>query len=183
MSLQTDLIFFDALSADQELMTAIGNRLYCTAIPVPDLEAENTPCPYVIVTFDGLNNQDTTKDDPFEGGTDQVSIGIEVAANDRLQLAELTQKIRRIIHEDFSYQWRYEELQANGERLVTSNGFLLRVLKDFDKMVRQMPQDYTFTADAVQYDSMKPCYWQVLHYQCAMYNTLTDYNDEQEKDN
>ena len=109
-----------------------------------------------------------------------MNIGIEVAANDRLQLAELTQKIRRIIHEDFSYQWRYEELQANGERLVTSNGFLLRVLKDFDKMVRQMPQDYTFTADAVQYDSMKPCYWQVLHYQCAMYNTLTDYNDEQE---
>jgi len=183
MSLQTDLIFYDALSADTELMTTIGNRLYCTAIPVPDLEAENTPCPYVIITFDGLANQDTTKDDPFEGGTDQVNIGIEVAANDRLQLAELTQKIRRIIHEDFSYQWRYEELQANGERLVTSNGFLLRVLKDFDKMVRQMPQDYTFTADAVQYDSMKPCYWQVLHYQCAMYNTLTDYEDEQEKDN
>lgn len=183
MSLQTDLIFYDALSADTELMTTIGNRLYCTAIPVPDLEAENTSCPYVIITFDGLNNQDTTKDDPFEGGTDQVSIGIEVAANDRLQLAELTQKIRRIIHEDFSYQWRYEELQANGERLVTSNGFLLRVLKDFYKMVRQMPQDYTFTADAVQYDSMKPCYWQVLHYQCDMYNILTDYNDEQEKDN
>ena len=183
MSLLTDRIFFDALSADTELMTAIGNRLYCTSIPVPDLQADNTPVPYVIITFDGLNNQDTTKDDPFEGGTDQVNIGIEVAANDRLQLAELTQKIRRIIHEDFSYQWRYEELQANGERLVTSNGFLLRVLKDFDKMVRQMPQDYTFTADAVQYDSMKPCYWQVLHYQCDMYNTLTDYEDEQEKDN
>ena len=177
MSLQTDLIFFDALSADTELMTTIGNRLYCTAIPVPDLEAENTPCPYVIVTFDGLNNQDTTKDDPFEGGTDQVNIGIEVAANDRLQLAELTQKIRRIIHEDFSYQWRYEELQANGERLVTSNGFLLRVLKDFDKMVRHMPQDYTFTADAVQYDSIKPCYWQVLTYQCDVENLMNDEQD------
>jgi hypothetical protein len=180
MSLQTDLIFYDALSAATDLMTTIGTRLYSTPIPVPPLHADNTPCPYVIITFDGLNNQDTTKDDPFEGGTDQVNIGIEVAANDRLQLAELTQKIRRIIHDDFSYQWRYDELQANGERLVTSNGFLLRVLKDFDKMVRQMPQDYTFTADAVQYDSMKPCYWQVLHYQCAMYNTLTDYENEQE---
>ena len=29
MSLQTDLIFYDALSADTELMTTIGNRLYC----------------------------------------------------------------------------------------------------------------------------------------------------------
>ena len=178
MSLQTDIIIYDALSADTELMAAIGDRLYCTAIPAPDLEAENTPCPYVIVTFDGLNNQDTTKDDPYEGGTDKVQISVIVAANNRLELAELTQKIRHIIHEDFSYQWRYEGLRANGQQLTTSNGFLLRVLKDFDRMVRQMPQDYTFSADAVQYDSMKPCYFQELHYLCDMYNILTDYEQE-----
>ena len=180
MSLQTDIIIYDALSADTELMAAIGDRLYCTAIPAPDLEAENTPCPYVIVTFDGLNNQDTTKDDPYEGGTDQVQIGIVVAANDRLELATLTKKIRRIIHKDFSYIWRYEELCANGEPLKTSNGFLLRVLKDYDTFVREIPQDYVFSAEAVQYDSMKPCYWQVLHYQCDVDNHLEDNDDEQD---
>ena len=184
MSLLTDRIFFDALSADTELMTAIGNRLYCTSIPVPDLQAENTPVPYVIITFDGLNNQDTTKDDPFEGGTDQVQIGIEIAANDRVELGNIAQRIRRVIHEDFSYQWRYTELlRADGTPLRTSNGFLLRVLENFDEMIRKMPQDYTFTADAVQYDSMKPCYWQVLHYQCDMYNTINDNEDEQEENN
>lgn len=181
MSLLTDRIFFDALSADTELMTAIGNRLYCTSIPVPDLQADNTPVPYVIITFDGLNNQDTTKDDPFEGGTDQVQIGIEIAANDRVELGNIAHRIRRVIHEDFSYQWRYTELlRADGTPLRTSNGFLLRVLENFDEMIRKMPQDYTFTADAVQYDSMKPCYWQVLHYQCDMYNTINDNEDEQE---
>ena len=181
MSLLTDRIFFDALSADTELMTAIGNRLYCTSIPVPDLQADNTPVPYVIITFDGLNNQDTTKDDPFEGGTDQVQIGIEIAANDRVELGNIAKRIRRVIHEDFSYQWRYTELlRADGTPLRTSNGFLLRVLENFDEMIRKMPQDYTFTADAVQYDSMKPCYWQVLHYQCDMYNTINDNEDEQE---
>lgn len=181
MSLLTDRIFFDALSADTELMTAIGNRLYCTSIPVPDLQADNTPVPYVIITFDGLNNQDTTKDDPFEGGTDQVQIGIEIAANDRVELGNIAKRIRRVIHEDFSYQWRYTELlRADGTPLRTSNGFLLRVLENFDEMIRKMPQDYTFTADAVQYDSMKPCYWQVLHYQCDMYNTINENEDEQE---
>ena len=181
MSLLTDRIFFDALSADTELMTAIGNRLYCTSIPVPDLQADNTPVPYVIITFDGLNNQDTTKDDPFEGGTDQVQIGIEIAANDRVELGNIAKRIRRVIHEDFSYQWRYTELlRADGTPLRTSNGFLMRVLENFDEMIRKMPQDYTFTADAVQYDSMKPCYWQVLHYQCDMYNTINDNEDEQE---
>ena len=151
MSLQTDILFYDALKADTDLMTAIGDRLYCTAIPEPDLEAENTPCPYVIVTFDGLNNQDQTKDNPSEGGTDQVQVGIDVAANDRIELATLTKQIRRIIHEDFTSD-------DTGEK----------------------PYDYTFSAEAVQYDSMKPCYWQVLHYQCEVDNNLEDNDDEQD---
>ena len=30
--------------------------------------------------------------------------------------------------------------------------------------------DYLFTAEGIQYDSMKPCYWQVLRYQCDTIN-------------
>ena len=41
MSLLTDKIFVEALKANTDFMQAIGNRLYGTAIPVPDLEAEN----------------------------------------------------------------------------------------------------------------------------------------------
>ena len=30
--------------------------------------------------------------------------------------------------------------------------------------------DFTFGAQAIQYDSLKPCYWQVLRYQCETNN-------------
>ena len=32
-------------------------------------------------------------------------------------------------------------------------------------------EDYDFSAQSIQFDSMKPCYWQVLSYQCEVNNT------------
>lgn len=110
---------------------------------MPDEDAENVPVPYVIVTFNGLNNEGTTKDDPFEGDTDVVQIGVEVTAVNREQLAELTQLVRSTIHDYLT--------------------------EDVDDE-RQTIDDYQFSAEAVQYDSMKPCYWQTLRYQCDVFN-------------
>jgi hypothetical protein len=39
-------------------------------------------------------------------------------------------------------------------------------------------EGYQFSAQAVQFDSEKPCYWQVLNYQCEVRN-IED-NDEQD---
>ena len=128
-------------------MQAVDGRLYSTAIPMPDEDAENVPVPYVIVTFNGLNNEGTTKDDPFEGDTDVVQIGVEVTAINREQLAELTQLVRSTIHDYLT--------------------------EDVDDE-RQTIDDYQLSADAIQYDSMKPCYWQTIRYQCDVYNR-TDY--------
>ena len=128
-------------------MQAVDGRLYSTAIPMPDEDAENVPVPYVIVTFNGLNNEGTTKDDHFEGDTDVVQIGVEVTAINREQLAELTQLVRSTIHDYLT--------------------------EDVDDE-RQTIDDYQLSADAVQYDSLKPCYWQTLRYQCDVYNK-TDY--------
>lgn len=124
-------------------MQTIDGRLYSTAIPMPDEDAENVPVPYIIVTFNGLNNEGTTKDDPFEGDTDVVQIGVEVTAVNREQLAELTQLVRSTIH-----------------------NYLTEDVDD----ERQTIDDYQFSAEAVQYDSMKPCYWQTLRYQCDVFN-------------
>ena len=60
MGLLTDKIFFEALKADTTFMQAIGNRLYGTAIPMPDENADKVPVPYAIVTFDGLRPPRTT---------------------------------------------------------------------------------------------------------------------------
>lgn len=165
MGLSTDSIFISAISSDSELLATLGYvaptqssagstaRIYSTAIPLPDEDLDNVPLPYVIVTFDGLNNDETTKDDPFESENDVVSIGIEVAAENRKALAELTQAIRTAVHEYMVTQLSSDE--------------------DFPI------EDYRFSADAVQFDSLKPCYWQTLRYQCDVLNIEEEDNNEQ----
>ena len=94
MSLHTDSVFISAISSDTALMGKIGGRLYGTAIPMPDEDADNTPVPYIIVTFDGLTNDNMTKDDEMESIYDTVSIGIQVVAASLSALHELTQDVR-----------------------------------------------------------------------------------------
>ena len=147
MSLATDSIFIAAIQSNTALVERIGGRLYGTAIPLPDEDADNVPVPYVIVTFDGLNNQNQTKDDVYEGSYDTVNIGVEVTGETIKDLHELTQAVRDTI---LSYFREHETAII----------------------------DYTFSADAIQYDSLKPCYWQTLRYQCEVYN-LEDNDDGQ----
>ncbi|MBR7125988.1 MAG: hypothetical protein IKC86_05225, partial [Prevotella sp.] len=70
-SLATDSIFIAAIRSDADIMQEIGGRIYSTAIPLPDEDADNVPVPYIIVTFDGLTNDQTTKDS-LEANTDTV---------------------------------------------------------------------------------------------------------------
>ena len=146
MSLATDSIFIAAIQSNPALMERIGGRLYGTAIPLPDEDADNVDVPYIIVTFDGLNNQNQTKDDVYEGSYDTVNIGVEVTAKTLDDLHDLTQMVRDTI---------------------------LSYLRTTDTAIN----DYQFAAQQIQYDSLKPCYWQVLNYQCDVRNYL---NDEQE---
>ena len=140
MSLATDTIFIQAIQSNPTLMGYLSEgsehpRLYGTAIPMPEEEADNTPVPYIIVTFDGLVNDVTDKDNPYESDEDRVNISVEVTAKTLTELHGLTQTVR-----DTIYQYMMENKT------------------DVD--------DYQMTAQAIQYDSLKPCYWQVLSYQC-----------------
>jgi hypothetical protein len=156
MSLATDSIFITALQSNSELLEALGYdpetgenaRLYCTAIPLPDEDADNVPVPYVIVTFDGLTNDQGTKDDRYESEYDTVNIGVEVIARNINELHELTQMVRDTI---------------------------LSYLRENDTAT----MDYNFAAQQIQFDSLKPCYWQVLTYQCDVNNTNDDEQDEE----
>lgn len=143
MSLKTDIIFVRALRSNDELMEQLpAGDVYNTTIAMPEQDAENAPLPYIIVTYDGMQNLDTDKDSPFEGDTDRVQISIEVASESRPQLAALTEQIRTTVREFF------ENIDSSDE--------------DYDLV----PLDVDFSAQAVQYDEWKPCYWQVLQYQC-----------------
>jgi hypothetical protein len=143
MSLQTDIIFVKALRANADLMAHLAaGDVYNTAIALPDEDLDNAPLPYAIVTFDGLNNDIDTKDDPFESGSDSVNISIEIAAKTRNELGQLAEAIRRQVHQYF----------INADPT--------------DEDADLIPHDYQFSAQAVNYDQLKPCYWQVLTYQC-----------------
>ena len=162
MSLATDSIFVTALQSNSDLMEKLSKfidddgttvidetpRLYGTAIGLPDDDADNVPVPYVIVTFDGLTNDQGTKDDRYESEYDTVNIGVEVTAKTLDDLHTLTQMVRDTI---LSY------LRTNETAIL----------------------DYNFAAQQIQYDSLKPCFWQVLTYQCDVNNTY----DEQDQSN
>jgi hypothetical protein len=105
--------------------------------------------PYVIVTFDGLTNDQGTKDDRYESEYDTVNIGVEVTARNINELHNLTQMVRDTI---------------------------LSYLRENDTAI----MDYNFAAQQIQFDSLKPCYWQVLTYQCDVENHINDNDDEQD---
>lgn len=146
MSLATDSIFVDALKSNSTLVESVGGRIYGTAIPLPDEDADNVPVPYLIVTFDGLNNDVDSKDDEMESDTDKVNISIEVVGKTLAKLHELTQAVRDTVR----------DYLATNDTDIT---------------------EYQFGAQAIQYDSMKPCYWQVLTYQCDVENLMNDEQD------
>ena len=143
MSLQTDIIFVKALRANADLMAQLAaGDVYNTSIALPDEDLDNAPLPYVIVSFDGLTNDVETKDDPYEGDSDNVTISIEIAARTRTELGQIAEAVRHQVHDYF--------VEAD----PTDDDFNL------------VPLDYQFSAQQVNYDQLKPCYWQVLSYQC-----------------
>ena len=145
MSLQTDIIFAKALRSNAELIAQLpAGDVYNTAIALPDKDADNAEVPYIIVSYDGLNNQDSTKDSSYDGLTDMVTVGIEIAAKTRPQLAELAIMVRDTIRDYFRQH----------------------VASQDDEDYALIPNSYQLQAQQVQYDSLKPCYWQQLAYQC-----------------
>ena len=71
-----------------------------------------------------------------------MKISIEVVANDREQLGELTKTIRQTVIDFFESD---DHTQAELELI---------------------PNSYTFAASQVNYDADKPCYFQTLTYNC-----------------
>ena len=143
MSLITDKVFYNALRSNASLMATVDGRIESTSIPVPDEQLDNTPVPYIIITFDGLQNEGFTKDNSFEGNNDKVQVGIEVAADSRDDLGEIMQTIRDTIIEYF------EDTEGHA-------------WDDYE----YIPTNYTLTASSIGYDGDKTCYYQTLTYNC-----------------
>lgn len=143
MSLQTDRIFFDILSSNTTLMEQLADRLYNTAIPVPDEQAANVPAPYVIITFDGFTNSQDSKDS-YEGEYDNVSVSVLIVAKDREQLADLVDAIR-----------------------TTIEGYLEEATES-DPDFNELPADYQLSGSQINYDPDKKASYTTLTYACSV---------------
>lgn len=136
---QVDEIIYDAIRADEELMTAISDHVVSTCFEVSPTDADNTPLPYIIVTDDGFQNQVESKDDSWEGTEDRVSVGVEVAAESPKEVKRLIKMVRQAVA---SY---IEQMYDDGE---------------------DIPELDSLSSDGLAWDWTKPCYYQRLTYQC-----------------
>ena len=147
-----DEIIYVAICADTALMEAIGSRVVSTCFEVPPSEADNTPLPNIIVTDDGFQNQNGTKDCVWESGEDRVQVTVDVAADSPKEVKRLIRMVRRAIENQIIL------MSANNERI---------------------PELDSLSSNGIAWDWMKPCYYQQLYYQCTV-PSETDIDNEQD---
>ena len=151
MVIELDKLFYDALQADETLMTTVGGRIVSTCFEVGPDEKDNTPLPCIIVTDDGLTNDQQTKDNVWEADEDRVQASVEVDGTSPKQVKHLVRMVRKVINNYVT------SLYAQGEYI---------------------PNLKQVQTNGVAWDWMKPCYHSTVSYQCDVDNGL--YNDEQE---
>lgn len=134
-----DEIIYDALTANAAIMTATDGRVVSTCFEVPPDTLDNTPTPNIIVTFDGFQNQTLTKDTVWEGDEDRVQVGVDIAADSPDEVRQLVRLVRQAI------ETHVVALYDSGE---------------------QTPMLEALSSDGIQWDWIKPCYYQRLTYQC-----------------
>jgi hypothetical protein len=147
-----DEIIYDAICADTALMEAIGSRVVSTCFEVPPAEADNTPLPNIIVTDDGFQNQNGTKDCVWESGEDRVQVTVDVAADSPKEVKRLIRMVRRAVE----------------------NHIILMSATD-----GCIPELDSLSSNGIAWDWMKPCYYQQLSYQCTV-PSETDIDNEQD---
>lgn len=145
-----DEIIYDAICADTALMEAIGSRVVSTCFEVPPAEADNTPLPNIIVTDDGFQNQNGTKDCVWESGEDRVQVTVDVAADSPKEVKRLISKVRRAVE-------NYIILMSATDGCI--------------------PELDSLSSNGIAWDWMKPCYYQQITYQCTV-PSETDIDNE-----
>ena len=138
-----DEILYNALRADTDLMQAVCSHIVSTCFEVGPDEVDNTPLPCIIVTDDGWQNQPETKDTEWEGMEDHVSASIEVDGRSPKEVKQLLKMCRKAV----------------AQHIATL---------DDQEAYDEIPQLDSVQASQLAWDWMKPCYHQVLTYQCTI---------------
>lgn len=147
-----DEIIYEALKADEQLTTATNGRVMSTCIEVPPTDADKTPLPYIIVTDDGFQNQDTTKDYLWEGVEDSVQASIEISAESPKEVKRLADLCRKAVTAHIV------EMANQGE---------------------DIPYLANLSGNGVAWDWTKPCYYTTIKYNCTINVDNYEQDDEE----
>ena len=143
MQMELDEIIYAALTANETLSSETGGRIYSTCIEVPPTDEDNTPLPYIVITEEPSQNDQGTKDNVWESGTDIVNVGVIVNATSPAEVKRLRKIVRKAVG---SY---------------------------VESMTENIPYLRQASRDGIAWDWTKPCYYDTLHYQCDMDIDLT----------
>ena len=138
--LELDEIFYNALTADTTIASDTGGRIFSTCVEVPPADADNTPLPYVVITDDGLQNEQGTKDSVWESSEDHVQASIIINAESPKAVKRLTRLARKAIS---TY---------------------------IESLTGEIPYLTSLSTQGVAWDWTKPCYYLTLQYQCDIIN-------------
>ena len=138
-----DQILFDALKGDAALMEAVGGRVVSTCFEVGPDDMDNTPLPCIIVTDDGWQNQQESKDTMWESMEDRVTASIEVDADSPKAVKQLMRLCRKAV---------------------------ARYIDGMAEAGEDIPELDSVQTSQLAWDWMKPCYWDLVHYQCDVQN-------------
>ena len=136
--MELDEIIYNALTADTQVMSAIGGRIKSTCIEVPPTDEDNTPLPYIIIAEESSQNDQGTKDDVWESDVDIVNVGVIVSATSPKAVKRLRRMVRKAIG---SY---------------------------IESITEDIPYLRSLSWEGISWDWTKTCYYDTLHYQCDM---------------
>ena len=140
-----DELIYEAIVADESLMTIIGGRVTSTCFEIPPDQLDNTEGPNIIITDDGFTNNVTTKDCVWEGGEDEVRVTVDIAGNSPEEVKAIMRRVRKAI----------EVYMASLDYSV-------------------MPELVSLTSGELAWDWMKPCYYKPLIYTCVTKADIED---------
>lgn len=122
-----------------------------TCIEVAPMDDDNAPLPYIIVMEEPSQNDQGTKDSVWESDVDLVQVGVEISAESPNAVKRLRRLVRKAIR-------TYVE-----------------------SMTQTIPYLRQASRNGIAWDWTKPCYYDILHYQCDMDIDLDDDDNEQEE--
>lgn len=145
--IELDEILYNALKADAELVTAVGDRITSTCFEVSPEEQDNTQLPCIIVTDDRMQNQTESKDSEWETNEDSVQASVEIDGRSPKEVKQLRRMCRTAI--------------ANYIGQMVEEG-------------EEIPELESLQSNGIAWDWMKPCYHSTLTYNCIVYNDEQD---------